>query len=290
MACTFNFHLIGTNAGLMDSAVMEAEERLAQLEAQLSLYIEHSDTTRINRAAAGETIRISQVTVDCLLLAFDASTRLNGKFHPFLGREAIERKGQRKELAHLPVPEQETETAPDEDSPVIGLDRETNTVQKLRSGPLLDLGGIGKGFALDQLRSLFAAWEIEQGLLECGGSAYLALLPPDGVHGWELSIGYDDQVETMSLSAGQSLASSGLAFQGSHVIDPEPRSGDSNWKRSYASASSGALADAASTAALLLPPERLSSIVEAEPELSFALYAEGKSFKCGHFFAAPSQE
>lgn len=287
MACTFNFHLIGSNAGLMDSAVMEAEERLAQLEERLSFYIEHSDTTRINRAATGETIRISEDTVQCLLLAFDASARLLGKFHPFMGKAAIEHKGQQNELPHLLGVEKANSGL---EGPVIALDEATNSVQKLRTGPLLDLGGIGKGFALDQLRTLFLDWEIEQGLLECGGSAYLALKPPPGADGWELTIGYEEVVESIQLVDGQALASSGVAFQGSHVIDPDTESPRSDWQRSYASAPTAALADAASTAALLLQPDDLSSIAKSTGELSFALFATGESMKMGTFFQSASQK
>jgi len=270
----------------MDSAVMEAEERLAQLEERLSFYIEHSDTTRINRAAAGEFVRVSQDTVDCLLLAFDASSHLLGKFHPFMGTAAIERKGQQNELPHL-AGINKTDSGVAE--PVIALDEATNTVEKIRQGPLLDLGGIGKGFALDQLRALFLDWEIEQGLLECGGSTYLALKALSGANDWELTIGYENLVESIRLADGQALASSGVAYQGSHVIDPDSDSVRTDWQRSYASASTAALADAASTAALLLESDALSSVVESTEDLSFALFAKGESLKLGPFFQSAPQ-
>lgn len=286
MACTFSFHLIGSSPGLVDSAVMEAEDRLAQLEKQLSYYIEYSDTTRINRAKVGESIRVSQDTVDCLLMAFDSSARLGGKFHPFLGHASTEKKGQRNELPHLA---ELLDPEPKELGPVISLDQESNTVQKLRIGPLLDLGGIGKGFALDQLRTLFKDWEIEEGLLECGGSTFLAMQTPQELKGWELSIGYGERLKEIRLADGQALASSGVAFQGSHVIDPESKSADYYWERSYAEAATAALADAASTAALLLDSNSIRSIVEQESGLSFALYSDSSEFYCGRHFEGQSE-
>ncbi len=281
MACTFNFHLMGSSPGLVDSAIMEAEERLARLEAQLSFYIEYSDISRINRANAGETIRISEETVECLLQAFDASARLGGKFHPFLGVPSTEQKGQRSELPHLV---ERLDDDSNESGPVVSLDQNTNTVRKLRIGSLLDLGGIGKGFALDQLRSLFNEWEIEQGLLECGGSTFLAMRPPEEAIAWELSIGYGNFSEKTHLTDGRALASSGVAFQGSHVVDPETKSADFNWKRSYAEAPSAALADAASTAALLMNSESLDSVSQQDNDLSFKLYSDASEFQCGPKF------
>ena len=286
MACTFNFHLICDNSGLMDSAVMEAEERLSRLEEQLSFYIEHSDITRINRAPPGEGIRISQDTVDCLLQSFEASARLGGKFHPFLGQANTLHKGQQNELPHLA--ELLLKEA-DSSEPVISLDQESNTVVKLRAGPLLDLGGIGKGFALDQLHSLFQEWEIEQGLIESGGSTFLAMQPPCDASSWELTIGYENRVGTISLTANQVLASSGVAFQGSHVIDPSTRSPNYNWNRSYAIAPNAALADAASTAALLLDPKSLEIISQQDPDLSFALFSNDSEFHCGLHFECLSE-
>ena len=286
MACTFNFYLIGDNSGLMDSAVMEAEERLSRLEEQLSFYIEYSDITRINRAPLGEGIRISQDAVDCLLQSFEASARLGGKFHPFLGQANTLHKGQQNELPHLAdLLVKETDSS----EPAISLDQENNTVVKLRSGPLLDLGGIGKGFALDQLQYLFQEWEIEQGLIECGGSTFLAMQPPDDASSWGLTIGYENRVGTISLAANQVLASSGDAFQGSHVIDPSTRSPTYNWKRSYAIAPRAALADAASTGALLLDTKSLETISQQDPDLSFALFSNDSEFHCGLHFECLSE-
>ena len=54
MATIFSFHLSTESSDLLDSAVMEAEELLANLESQLSLYIENSDTTHAQQHVRGE--------------------------------------------------------------------------------------------------------------------------------------------------------------------------------------------------------------------------------------------
>ncbi len=282
MACSFHFHLVGERTGLMDSAVMEAEELLAKLEERLSLYIEYSDTTRINRAAPGEGIPVGEDTIACLLSAFDASERLRGKFHPFLGQSALRVKGQAAELPHLAGLESET---PADDRPVIALDESRNSIRKLRAGPILDLGGIGKGFALDRLANHFREWDFGSGLLESGGSTFLSLDTPPGIDSWRLTIGYGEQTQAIQLRSGQAIASSGELYQGTHVVDPDPKASPYSWKRSYASGASAAFADAASTAALLFDHEDVASIAASEPDLSLALYSESDTFQSGPLFA-----
>lgn len=281
MAGAFGFHLLGERSSLMDSAVFEAEELLAKLEERLSFYLENSDTTRINRAKTGETILVGDETVDCLLQAFDASGRLNGKFHPFMGLEALDSKKQAREISRFLNLNKETLPS---DEPVLAMDPDNNAIRKLREGPLLDLGGIGKGFALDRLVSHFYEWDIPFGLLESAGSTFVAMKPAEGELGWELDIGYGSSTRTVILLEGNALASSGELFQGTHVIDPKPGSAIGVWKRSYAFASNGALADAASTAALLLDKEALAAISEASEPLSFAMYSETENSSYGAFF------
>jgi len=278
MATIFRFHLASGSNALLDSAVMEAEELLTKLESQLSLYIEHSDTTRINRAAEGEEIAVSQTMVDCLLAAFDASSLLGGAFDPFLGQLSIDAKGQRPILPHLQGIE--TEDSPSV-GPVICLDPDMNRVRKIRAGPLLDLGGIGKGFALDQLKTLFHSWDIESGLLDSGGSTFLALNRNGKGPNWSLNIGYGSKIRPVDLPPGSAIASSGELYQESHIIDPI-KGNPSAWKRSYALASSAALADAASTAGLVLESKDIDAICLNECDLSFALFSE----ESGHFFGS----
>lgn len=280
MATTFQFYLAGASKGLVDSAAMEAEELLGGLESQLSLYIEHSDTSRINRALEGEEIAVSQVMVDCLLEAFDASSRLAGLFDPFLGQLAIDAKGQRPILPHLKGIET-SETA--SEGPVISLDPDANRVRKLRYGPLLDLGGIGKGFALDRLCGLFQNWDIDSGLLNSGGSTFLALNTNADGKKWTLNIGYGTNLCQIELAPGFSIASSGELFQESHIINPADAP-PLDWKRSYAISRTAALADASSTAGLLLGENEVESMRQEEGDLSFALFTEGSARYFGPFF------
>ena len=51
----------------------------------------------------------------------------------------------------------------------------------LAEGREIDLGGIGKGFALDRLREILVDWEIAGGLLSAGARTQLASIDPQSV-------------------------------------------------------------------------------------------------------------
>ncbi len=270
MACEFVFHLQGEDLKAMRQASREASEYLDKLENLLSLYVESSDVTRINRAREGDSVRISPETLECLLMAFQASALFDGKYHPFLGWESLQAKGQLGSFSHLPSTS-DTLAELSED-PVIALDRDASVAQKLRAGPLLDLGGIGKGFALDRLAKIFGEWGIGRAVLESAGSAYLSIGSPEDLAGWSLGIGCGDATGTITLPEGSALASSGFVFNENHIIDPDGKKGDALWARSYAFASDAALADAASTAAILMNSDALNETVSNDSALSFIVY------------------
>jgi thiamine biosynthesis lipoprotein len=97
----------------------------------------------------------------------------------------------------------------------------------------IDLGGIGKGYALDRLTSLLRSQGLSQALLDFGQSSIWALgIPPDA-EGWHLLVQQPDgetadlitlrdQALSVSGSLGQTFVVNGDRY--GHVIDP--RSGE----------------------------------------------------------------
>ena len=52
----------------------------------------------------------------------------------------------------------------------------------------VDLGGIGKGYAVDLMAELLEDWGLERSLVHGGFSSVLALEPPAGGDGWPLTL------------------------------------------------------------------------------------------------------
>ena len=158
MNTTFTIRLLGMDEQSARSLAQLCLERIDQLEGQLSRFLEGSDVSRINALPAGETLYISEPCHECLLLAMQAAAQTHGLFDITLGKR-IEH---RKEGKDGPMPELEGRLKVHPDVPAVTCEE---------AGREIDLGGIGKGFALDQLRELLNEWEAGGALITAGASS-----------------------------------------------------------------------------------------------------------------------
>ena len=256
MATEFIFHLGGHESAYLRQAAAEAFALIDQLEGRLSFYRESSDVTRINRAPAGAEISVSPETLACLALAAEAARQTGGAFDAFNGRAAIAAKNQQIPLYLVDAPGPQDGDLP---GAVVSLHPEAGLVKKLRAGPWLDLGALGKGYALDQAALVLAEWELTTGCLIAGGSSLRGLGGP----GWALEI--DEGKPALTAPGNFCLGASGFQFQPSHIIDARTGADHSATARALVLAPSAALADALSTAAMLLDERQLARLTRELP-------------------------
>ena len=250
MNTTFHLRLPEGLRGATDMAI-ECFEELDRLEGKLSRYREDSDISRINSLAAGETVFICEETHRCLLLAFDLHERTGGLFDVTLGR-AIRH---RKDAESGPPPETIGSLMIHPDEPAVTC---------IEPGRELDLGGIGKGFALDHLRAILATWDAPEGLLSAGASTHLGF----GDRDWSIELAATRGSHSVPLR-NASLSSSGTAIQGSHIVHPDPDAPLADG-RAWILARSGAASDAWSTALLLSPIDTLAPWLAADADVTGA--------------------
>lgn len=277
MATEFVFHLGGHEPAYLRQAAMEAFALIDQLEARLSFYRESSDVTRINRAPADAHVSVGPETIACLELAAKAAQLTDGAFDAFNGRAAVAAKQQEIPLHLVGAPEPGANDLP---GPVVSLHPEFGQVCKLRAGPWLDLGALGKGFALDQAAALLAEWGITTGALIAGGSSLRGL---GGARG---TLELEPAQTRFALPGGFCLGASGFAFQPGHVIDSRPAPVKTTAARALVLAPSAALADALSTAALLLRDDFLAQLTRSQPGIASLVFDPcGQSWRHGAPFA-----
>jgi thiamine biosynthesis lipoprotein len=242
MATVFEVHCVHDDPGYAGQAARDAFDVIDRLERELSRFLANSDVSRINNLPAGGETRVSPTTMECLQVAWRLHDLTEGAFDVALGTG----------LSGLE------------------LDGKRLTVRSHAEGVRLDLGGVGKGYAIDQAAELLEEWEVDRALVHGGFSSVLALEAPPEQDGWSLSLsapGPEPRVLTRLAARQQALGASGLS-KGEHILDP--RSGRPVEDRRAAWVvvprgewgSAAALADGLSTAFMSLSEREIRRICE----------------------------
>jgi thiamine biosynthesis lipoprotein len=218
-------------------AAQAAFDLVDSLEARLSRFRSNSDIARIGDLAPGEKMRLSQPAFGCLQIAERMERATNGAF------------------CATPAA---LKTQPS--LPKWSLLADEQSILCLSGQLQFDLGAIGKGFALDRTAELLCRWDCRSFLLIAGGSSVLAGDPPAETPGWSCGLG-EDHASQRFLLAHASLSGSGLAVQGSHILDPRNGRPASRQMRAWALADSAAESDALSTACMVLSEPELERVL-----------------------------
>lgn len=242
MKTTFAFHIVCDDAQLATDVAHTAITRIDEIENTLSRYIEGSDVWQINQMQAGETRFLSECCYDCLRLALDAYQQTGGLFDITLGQQIEHQKND----TEGPLPALRGQLMVDPDKPAIHC---------TEAGREIDLGGIGKGYALDQLQKMMLEWGIESALLAAGGSTQLAF----GPSAWDIELCGDHHRQTIKLK-DQALSASGTGIQGSHIVSPRQETSNYQYTRIWCIHNDATYADAWSTAMMLMDQTEIGAL------------------------------
>ena len=239
MATTFQVFVAGRPADYARQAAAAAFRELDRLENELSRFIETSDIARANHLAAGESMVLGEDALQCLLGAAQISALTDRAFDPAYA----------------------TPRAAGSDEPLFALDTASHTLTSLTGRLHLDLGAVGKGYALDRMAEVLAEWDIASACLQSGCSTALALAAPPEAAGWPIGVG--DEVRNF---AHRAVSGSGLAVQGEHLIDPRTGAPAKRTRRMWSLAGNAADADALSTAFFVMPDDAVVEFCREHPK------------------------
>lgn len=240
MKTTFSLRLMHPDAQRVKDAANDCIQYIDQIEDTLSRYVSCSDVSQINAMQSGDTRFISELAYECIRTALEVNVASGGLFDITLGKQIEHRKNEA-----------------DGDSPPLEgqlmLDPDRPAIHCIQAGREIDLGGIGKGFALDKLRERLAEWGIESGLLSAGASTQLAF----GQTAWPIELTGTEKNQTIQLK-NQALSASGTQIQGSHIVSPR-ETDNYTYPILWVLHDTAAQADAWSTACLLMNAEELAA-------------------------------
>ncbi|HEX3448654.1 MAG TPA: FAD:protein FMN transferase [Isosphaeraceae bacterium] len=279
MGSYFEVRLPASIPGAVDLACRGLDV-IELLEAQMTVYRDDSEVSRLNATAHRGPVAVERGLFELLEMAVGISRETGGAYDVAAG--ALSEawgfvKGPKQVPDEIALANARARTGWHH----LQLDSERHTVAFDREGVRINLGSIGKGFAIDRAVDVLRAhWWPVSALIHGGQSSLYALGSPPGQFGdrWEIALRNPFEPElplgTLRLR-NRGLGTSGAAFQQfvvdgrvyGHIIDPrsgEPAIGPASVT---VLAPTAALADALSTAFYLLGPEAAAPYVAQHPEV-----------------------
>lgn len=266
MRAEWNFLLATDDPDEAEAAAHAAFREIDELEAELSRFRPDSDLCRIARLQPGEEISVGLAAWDCLTLAQEVAQATGGAFDCAIG--PLYELWHGRPAADPPREEEIAAARARSGSHLFELHEEGRRVRALTAGLKLDLGALGKGYALDLCADLLREhWGMENALLITGGgSTILATGKAPNGGPWFVNAGPEGTPATPL--ENRAVSASGFIYQGAHIIDPRTGYPVSTEKiRAWAFAQSAALSDALSTAFLVMTGEEIEAFIRDYPDV-----------------------
>lgn len=268
MATTFEVIVVHEDERYAQQAAAAAFDEVDRLEAELSRFIENSDVSRINSARLGERLVLGLATFECLEISRRVYEDTKGAFDVTIGSLL---KCWRNDKGEPRTPRQEElnlarkHTGTD----LLVLNEDEHTVEVLSEGVQVDLGGIGKGYAVDQMANLLREWGIDVALIHGGYSSVLALEGPADMKGWPVTMSDPGKgKKTLAKLHLQRRALSGSGVRkGRHIIDPRTGGPAKGRRAAWSSTPDAATGDALSTAFMIMEPEEIEECCRRHPDV-----------------------
>jgi thiamine biosynthesis lipoprotein len=253
-------------------AAAAAFDRIATLDRMMSDYRPDSEVRRI-ALRAGEAVSVSRELLTIVQHAVEIARLTGGAFDPTIAPlVALWRDA--RQTGRPPAPSALGIARSKVGWRRIELDPAVSTIRLSLPGMALDLGGIAKGYILQEALRTLRLHGVPRALIESGGDIVVGDAPPDRP-GWTIEVARADAAfaERASRLTNVALASSGASAQFleidgvrySHVIDPRTGLGVTSSRTARVIADDAATADALATALTVLETSAAGEVLSRFP-------------------------
>ena len=268
MATRFELVLHGDDDVRLRAAGEEALAEIRRLEAQLSFYRLSSDISRLNARAADGPVRVEPRLFSLLQTAQRLHAATDGTFDLTVA-PLMRCWGFVGDTGRRPAPDALAEARSRTGMHLVILNEADFTVAFARPGVMLDLGAIGKGYAIEEAAQILINAGVERAFLHGGTSTIHAIGTPLDEDCWNVAIPHpnadpaapdEDDIlavvslkdEALSVSAvwGKAFVADGQTY--GHVLDPRSGYPVDGAMLAAVAGPSATTCDALSTALLVL--------------------------------------
>ncbi len=273
MACTWGIVIAEESGRYAEQAARAAFEEIDRLERELSRFIESSDIARLNALRGGQALMVGRDALDCLELAARLHEETQGAFDVTVGG-LIRRNEDAGSVVEGPGGEQPADAA--YGMRHLTIDRTRRAVGVAVDNMTIDLGGVGKGYAVDRAVELLREWSIQTALVHSGQSTLYAIGSPAAEAGWRIGVRDPlDHSRTLAhvLLRDAALSGSGLRLHGRHIIDPRRGRPAELREGAWAKAPTAAESDALSTAFMIMSDAEVEAYCGSHAGVAAWLYS-----------------
>ena len=221
MGTRFDVVIPGEETALCECVYSQIQQKTLGLEAKLSYFDPQSTVSRINREADKKPLRIDEQTYRAVSIALSYHGLTNGAFD--ICKAALKHG----------VKVQTNNTINTKNSALgIVLNQDNQTIYFRWPGLKIDLGGIGKGLAMESAKNILEKASIQNALLSFGESSVLGIGKHPKGDCWKVGIPnaadphkflhhFQLRDEALSTSGNLHRNDDGSVSEINHIIDPE---------------------------------------------------------------------
>jgi thiamine biosynthesis lipoprotein len=192
MATRFEIVLHGANPVSLRAAGEEALYEIQRLEAQLNLYSETSELSGINARAARKPIKVEPGLFQLLQRARALYRETSGAFDITVA-PLMRCWGFMRDTGRVPHPSDLEAARALVGMDQVALNERDFTIRFAQPGVMIDLGAIGKGYAIELAAEVLREDGVTSALLHGGTSTVYAIGAPPGESAWKVAIEFPEE-------------------------------------------------------------------------------------------------
>lgn len=255
----------------------DIQTMLERMDIEFSRTKENGEVYAVNQAAGKEAVVVSDETLDIVKQSIKYAEEMDGLFDPTIG-PLVDLWNIGSDGAQVP-PQADIDQAESlTNYKDIIVDEAAKTVKLAKEGMVLDMGGIGKGYAADRIADYLKEQGLDSAMINLGGSSIIALGNKPNGSPWNIGLQDPDkdrgtQLGTIKIS-DEVIDASGVYerffvqdnVRYHHILDPRTGFPSQNGLKSLTIMSPNATdADALSTGVFLMGLEEGMAYLEALP-------------------------
>ena len=214
-------------------AVEESLKRLDEINEMASTSITTSDVYKINSSSGKNYVKVHPEILKMIETSIEYSKLSDGAWDITLG-PIINLWGIGTDNERLPSDEEIKAKLPLVGYDKISINENDNSVMLQKEGMAIDLGGIAKGFAADEVLKIYKKYNIENGLINLGSSSIYAVGKNKDNNEWSVGIKHPRSENPNEYMGIIKLSNESLSTSGDyeryfikdnkryhHIIDPK---------------------------------------------------------------------